>query len=121
MSAKVLRLLMLTVLAALVAVPIAGAAISASSSNTADKGNQSAKNDNRLTKLDVKKNALLQTALQKKLNGKAYGKVGEVARGQYVQLELEGEGAVWTMLGEFADLSHNTIPEPDRTVDNSTY
>jgi len=43
-----------------------------------------------------------------------------VARGQYVELVREGEGAVWTVLGEFADLSHNTLPEPDRTVDNKT-
>jgi immune inhibitor A len=35
-------------------------------------------------------------------------------------LEREGEGTLWTVLGEFADLQHNAIPEPDRTVDNTT-
>jgi immune inhibitor A len=119
-SSKLLRFLLFALLAALVVVPIAGAAIVASS-GAADKGGQGDKNDNRLTKLDVKKNALLQNALQKKLKGKAYGKVAQVARGQYVQLALEGEGAVWTLLGEFNDVKHNEIPEPDRTVDNSSY
>ena len=27
---------------------------------------------------------------------------------------------LWTVLGEFADLQHNTIPQPDRAVDNTT-
>ncbi len=91
MSSKLLRFVLFALLAALVIVPIAAAAIVASS-GTADKGARGAKNDNRLTRLDVKKNALLQSALQKKLKGKAYGKVAEVARGQYVQLAREGEG-----------------------------
>lgn len=63
---------------------------------------------------------LKEKAIEAKLNGKAYGKVHEVARGQYVELEREGEGVLWTVLGEFADIKHNTLPEPDRTVDNST-
>ena len=61
-----------------------------------------------------------EQALEAKLNGKAYGKTHEVARGQYVELAREGEGAIWTVLGEFADLEHNTFAEPDRTVDNTT-
>jgi len=64
--------------------------------------------------------ALKAQALEAKLNGKAYGKTHEVARGQYVELEREGEGVLWTVLGEFPDLAHNTMPEPDRTVDNTT-
>ena len=42
-----------------------------------------------------------------------------MARGQYVELAREGEGAIWTVLGEFADLTHNTMPEPDRAVNNT--
>jgi len=61
-----------------------------------------------------------KSALEAKLNGKKYGKVAEVARGQYVELAREGEGVLWTVLGEFSDLKHNTIPEPDRTVNNSS-
>jgi len=63
---------------------------------------------------------LKEKALEAKLNGKAYGKTHEVARGQYVELEREGEGVLWTVLGEFSDLPHNQIPEPDRSIDNST-
>ena len=120
MSSKLLRVVLLAILAALIAVPIASGAL-IRASKAADAGAKGAKNDNRMTSLDVKKKALLQNALQKKLGGKAYGKVGQVARGQYVQLAREGEGAVWTMLGEFADLKHNELPEPDRAVDNSTF
>ena len=65
--------------------------------------------------------ALLEQALEAKLNGKAFGRTHEVARGQFVELERLGEDSIWTVLGEFADLPHNSIPEPDRTVDNTTY
>jgi immune inhibitor A len=59
-------------------------------------------------------------ALDAQLNGKAYGKTHEVARGQYVELAREGEDPVWTVLGEFADYPHNSIEQPDREYDNST-
>jgi immune inhibitor A len=62
-----------------------------------------------------------EKALEAKLNGKAKGKVHEVAKGQYVELEREGEDSIWTVLGEFNDFSHNSIAEPDRAVDNTTY
>jgi immune inhibitor A len=121
MSSKLLRLVLLVALAALVVVPIAAAALVSSSgtADTAANGTKTAKNDNRQITLDVKKAALLQNALQAKLKGTAYGKVAEVARGQYVQLAREGQGTIWTVLGEFADLQHNTLPEQDRSVDNS--
>jgi immune inhibitor A len=77
---------------------------------------------------------LRQQALQAKAQGNAYGKVHEVARGQYVELEREGEDLIWTVLADFGDQEspfgilqggalgpqHNQIPQPDRTVDNST-
>ncbi len=47
-------------------------------------------------------------------------RVVEVARGQYVELAQEDGDAIWTVLGEFGDLPHNTIPEPDRSQDNTT-
>jgi immune inhibitor A len=59
-------------------------------------------------------------ALDAQLNGKAYGKTHEVARGQYVELERQGEDPVWTVLGEFNDFPHNSIAMPDRSVDNTT-
>ena len=65
--------------------------------------------------------ALRAQAMEAQLNGKAYGRTHEVARGQFVELEREGEDLIWTTLGEFADYPHNSIPEPDRSVDNTTY
>jgi immune inhibitor A len=89
-----------------------------------------------------KQNALLQQALQAKLAGKAKGKVHEVAKGQYVELAREGTDKVFAIIVEFGDLQypnplfqgppadgsaqrldgplHNEIPEPDRSVDNTT-
>lgn len=77
-------------------------------------------NDRKPDPLTTQQLSLKKKALEAKLNGKAYGKTAEVARGQYVELAREGEGAVWTVLGEFADLPHNSIPEPDRNYDNTT-
>ena len=77
-------------------------------------------------------------ALEKVLAGKATptgpNKVVEVAKGQYVELAREGEDSIWTVLGEFGSTDspfgilqsgvagplHNEIPEPDRSVDNTT-
>ena len=70
--------------------------------------------------LTLRQRDLRKKALEAKLNGKAYGRTHEVARGQYVELAREGEGAIWTVLGEFADFSHNNIAEPDRAVNNIT-
>jgi immune inhibitor A len=78
------------------------------------------KKDNLPDPLTTAQLELKQKALDAKLNGKAYGRVHEVARGQYVELTREGEGVLWTVLGEFADIEHNTIPEPDRAVDNTS-
>ncbi|MDF2474403.1 MAG: family metalloprotease domain protein [Anaerocolumna sp.] len=78
------------------------------------------KKDNLPDPLTTKQLDLKKKALEAKLNGKASGKTHEVAKGQYVELKREGEGAIWTVLGEFADFEHNKIAEPDRTVDNST-
>jgi len=76
--------------------------------------------DNKPDPLTTEQLALKEKAFESKLNGKTTGKVVEVAKGQFVELAREGEGAIWTVLGEFADLKHNEIPEPDRTVNNTT-
>jgi immune inhibitor A len=101
------------------AVPMAGAADEARGGAYDDPAFVP-REDNRPDPLTTEQLALKEEALQAELHGKAYGKVHEVARGQFVQLAREGEGALWTVLGEFADLAHNTMPEPDRTVDNTT-
>ncbi len=92
------------------------------------------KGDNLPHPLGVKQANLRKQALEAKLNGKARGRVHQVAKGQYVELERLGEDAILTVLGEFGSLDHpapilfsgvpgpvrNQIPQPDRTVDNTT-
>jgi immune inhibitor A len=86
--------------------------------------------------LGVEQASLRATALEQKLNGKVAkdAKVVKVAKGQYVELAREDEDSIWTVLGEFGPLDHpapilfsgvpgpvhNAIPEPDRSVDNTT-
>jgi immune inhibitor A len=78
--------------------------------------------------------ALHAKAVEAVLQGKANGPTHQVAKGQYVELEREGEDLIWTVMAEFGDEmswhpllqspvpgpQHNQIPEPDRTVDNTT-
>jgi immune inhibitor A len=47
--------------------------------------------------------------------------VVQLKNGTFVDYALEGTGNLTTALVEYADRNHNTIPEPDRSVDNSTY
>jgi immune inhibitor A len=98
-----------------------------------EQGNQG-KGDDLEHPLGKQQRALREKALEAKLNGKAPDKVLEVAKGQYVELEREGEDSIWTIIAEFGNLDspfailqsgvpgpqHNQIPEPDRSVDNST-
>ena len=76
--------------------------------------------DDRVDPLTASQREMRQTALTAVLNGKAHGPTHQVGRGQYVELEREGEDPVWTVLGEFSDYPHNSIPEPDRDYDNTT-
>jgi len=76
--------------------------------------------DNKQDPLTTERLELRAQALEAKLEGKAHGRTHEVARGQYVELAREGEGALWTVLGEFSDFPHNSMPGPDRTTNNTT-
>ena len=87
-----------------------------------------------------KQRALRKKALERKLRGdpRAQGKVVEVARGQYVELAREATDKIFVVLAEFGNERHpsfpdnpayatkfdgpgyNEIPEPDRSVDNTT-
>lgn len=78
------------------------------------------KNHNLDHPLGLKQAALKARAFEEVLKGKAKGKVHEIAKGQFVELERAGEDLIWTILAEFANLTHNQIAEPDRTKDNST-
>ena len=119
MSTKTLRIALLAALLLLLAAPAAWAAVVVTN-GAADANGLRARKDDRSSPLADKQAALKQVALKKKLAGKVKGDVVEVAEGEFVDLALEGEDAVWTVLGEFADFPHNSIAEPNRTFDNST-
>src|SRR5512139_770687 len=122
MKVKWFSSLLIVVMLVIAIVPMAAAAPMASTGVGQDQDPTVVqKEDNRPDPFTTRQLELKEQALQAKLNGKAHGKSGEVARGQYVQLEREGQGMVWTVLGEFSDLKHNQIPEPNRAVDNTTY
>ncbi|GAA2163704.1 immune inhibitor A [Pedococcus bigeumensis] len=100
--------------------------------------------DNLRPPLAIKKDAMRQTALQRKLKGdKAMqGPVAKLGKGQYVDLANEGTDKIFVVIAEFGDQQypnpifqgpppdgsttdvtgplHNEIPAPDRSVDNST-
>ena len=75
---------------------------------------------------------LRQMALQQRLQGIAVTNgVMRIGPNQFVELEREDEDTIWTVLGEFGNKvhssyggapgpRHNTIAEPDRSVDNTT-
>ena len=82
--------------------------------------------------LGKQQRALRQTALQQRLLGaEAQAGVMQLGPGQYVELELEDEDLILTIAAEFGNRvnssfggapgpRHNEIPEPDRSVDNTT-
>jgi immune inhibitor A len=107
------------IILALVLASVAAAASAAPKAG--DEPNMAGMTDYRMDPLTAQQAELKEKAYAAKLNGKAVGPVVEVAKGQFVELEREGEDPVWTVIGEFGDFSHNSIAEPDRSVDNTTY
>ncbi len=83
-------------------------------------GEYVSKKDNKEDPLTNKQLKLKEKAIETALNRTVNGKIVEVAKGQFVELEREGESMIWTVLGEFADMKHNEIVEPDRSINNST-
>ena len=121
MKKKVLVILILVAVLAIAAIPAVAGQPNQARYGFADDPDFVPKEDNLPHPLGVQQSALTQKALDAKLNGKAYGKTHEVARGQFVELERTGEDLIFTVLGEFNDFPHNNIAEPDRAVDNTTY
>ncbi len=116
-------------------VPNAGAASVAPASNGTDElPMEGANTDNPGHPLGDAQAELRLKGFEAKINGKTSGPVAEVAKGQFVELAREGEDSIWTVIAEFGALDHpaailysgvpgpvhNQIPEPDRTVDNTT-
>ena len=122
---------------ALIVVLSVGVGASTAASSAAAAGDPATRaKDNLESPLGKKQAALKEKGLAMKLQGKVAqdAKVVKVAKGQYVQLAREGEDKIWTVLGDFGPNDspftslksgipgpvHNQIPEPDRSVDNST-
>ncbi len=91
----------------------------------------SADTDNAPHPLGKQQMALRQQALQQRLQGIGAGAVQRLGPDTYVQLALEDEDLIWTVAAEFGNRiapqyggargpKRNQIPEPDRSVDNST-
>ena len=74
-----------------------------------------------------------QEALRQKIAGRKTGKVHQVAKGQFVELELERNDRVFVIIAEYGNQTaastaipnyngplHNQIAEPNRALDNNT-
>lgn len=120
MSTKILRFSLFAALLLLLLAPAAAQARVVISNGAADAPHYKARIDDRDSRLDVKQAALLEQGLGAELHGKASGETYRARHGQFVQLEREGEQAVWTVLGQFADFPHNSIAQPNRRYDNTT-
>ena len=122
-------------LGALVVVLCVGVGASTAGSGPAPKaGEQTPRGADSLPNpLAEKQAALRATALAMQAKGQIPqgAKVGQVAKGQYVQLAREGEDSIFTIVGQFgnqinptyggtAGPQKNQIPQPDRTIDNTT-
>ncbi|MBP6785995.1 MAG: immune inhibitor A [Candidatus Promineofilum sp.] len=82
--------------------------------------------------LGKQQRGLRQIALQQQLQGaQATGSVMRLGPDQFVELEREDEDLIWTVAADFGTRAHadyggangpqhNQIPEPDRSVDNTT-
>ena len=136
MKAKWFSTLLIVVMLVIALVPLAGAAPQV----PADPQFGSAV-DNASHPLGARQYESRLKGLNAKFNGKANAqtsisldggdRVYPLYRDRYVELERLGEDTIWTLLGEFgtqihpsygdvAGPLHNQIPQPDRTVDNTT-
>lgn len=143
MKAKWFRVMMVTAILAVAIVPAVGAAPPVNSDPQFGSDV-----DNASHPLGEQQYASKLEGLNAKLNGKLNNSNvyydsgdgisldgGEVVwplfRDRYIELEREGEDSIWTVLGEFgtqihssygdvAGPLHNEIPQPDRSVDNTT-
>jgi immune inhibitor A len=134
MKAKWFSMTLIVIMLVIAVVPTVGAAPAAAGNPADEVIFLGANTDNPSHPLGNAQNALKLKGLEAKMNGKANGPVAEVAHGQFVELEREGEDSIWTVIAEFGPNDHpapilfsgipgplhNEIPEPDRSVDNTT-
>ena len=92
---------------------------------------QGRRGDNAKHPLGARQFELRQKGLQERLDGRGAGRVHEVAKGQYVELQQERSDRIFVVIAEFGNTInpvtggtpgplHNQIAEPDRALDNST-
>jgi immune inhibitor A len=132
MKPKVLSLVLVTTLLVIALVPIASAATPPPVTQDPQFGSDS---DDAAHPLGTEQRQARALAIEAKLQGKSDGdnddSTHRVDLKHYVELEREGEDTIWTIIGEFgtqihpsyggsAGPLHNEIPEPDRTVNNTT-
>ncbi|HET9915189.1 MAG TPA: immune inhibitor A domain-containing protein [Anaerolineales bacterium] len=133
MKAKWFNLILITALLVITIVPVVGAA---PPPPVEDLGPLIASSeDDAPHPLGTEQREAKATAIEAKLHGKSDGdnnhRSHRVSRRHYVELERLGEDTIWTILAEFGNTIHpvtlgdpgpvrNQIPEPDRSVDNTT-
>jgi immune inhibitor A len=114
-------------IALLAAMPVAS---SFAQDNIPGETGRGRRGDNAKHTLGAKQFELRQKALQERLNGRGSGRVHEVAKGQYVELEQTRSDRIFVVIAEFGNTIspfggtpgplHNQIAEPDRSVNNTT-
>lgn len=106
MKTAYLKIVLILALLLVAVVPVVGAA--SGSANQIPDGipPEGANNDNPSHPLGDQQNALRVQAVASQMNGKVNGPVAEVAKGQFVQLEREGEDSIWTVIAEFGPQDH---------------
>lgn len=149
MKAKWFSALLIFMMLMVTMVPVASAAPAAAPSMTIDDEDvpvQGANNDNPGEPMSNKRAALKQEALAARLSGQGRGRIQAVSNGQFIELELERTDKVFVVVVEFGNTRHasfcdfgqtcafpgdgsaltyegplhNSIPRPNRSVDNST-
>src|SRR5688500_15344902 len=107
MKAKWFSTLLIVLLLVVAVVPAAGAA-----PRLDDEGPIfGANTDSPSHPLGDEQAALRAAGLEAKVNGKAPGKVHEVARGQYVELAREDTDKIFVVIAEFDNYRHPTYPD----------
>lgn len=131
MKAKWFSTLLVVAMLVVAVVPMVSAAPQFAGDGTDDVPNIGANTDTPSHPLGDQQASEKQIALEAKMAGKTTGKVHQVAKGQYVELAREGEDSIWTVIAQFGNTinptyggtagpQRNQIPQPDRSVDNST-
>lgn len=99
--------------------------------NSPDKSAQGNFSDNLKHPLGSKQQALKQKAMHAKMLGEPVGAVYEAESGKYVETARLTQDRIWTVLGQFGTQVNptyggtvgplrNEIPQPDRSIDNTT-